>query len=929
MKKILITLFLIIALFAFLPQVYAKDAGDKLYLHYYRYDQTYTDWNVWLWQSEPTSLEGLSYNFVEDETDSTYNFGGMVAIIEFNPDLLDATKLGIIIRKGDWQEKDIDADRFITLSSTTGDEHFYFVEGDPLIGSSINDPEGPSKDPKFKRAYFADEQSISFTSTEAIVESTLKVYKNDLEILIDEIELADDAKSGSLTLSENIDYTSTYEIETTYASNNETVTSDVSFEKLYGTEGFNTAFAYDGDLGAIWSETSTTFKLWAPVSAAVALNLYETGTPQSLGGSDNKETYEMTRGAKGVYSITIPGNLHGKYYTYNVTNGTTTNQDIVDPYAKSVGINGLRGVIVDFDSVNPEGWTDDLKPDNIVNQTDAIIYELHVRDLTTSSTWNGSDENRGKYLGLIETGTTYEGLTTGFDHIKELGITHLQILPFFDYGNAIDETKQDDPTYNSFNWGYMPLNFNALEGNYSSDPYDGLERIREFKQVVMAYAEAGIRINMDVVYNHTGESANSNFNLIVPGYYHRFTSTGAYSNGSGTGNETASEHYMMRKFIVDSVSFWADEYQLGGFRFDLMALHDTETMTEVAETLKSMDETIMIYGEPWTGGTSTLPTSEQSGKSTLEDIDGVGAFNDDFRDGVKGSVFSTWMGGFVQGTFNNEKYLKYGITGGIEHVDNPNYTVWHGSPDKTINYVTSHDNHTLHDKLYLSLVESNRLDLLPAMSIQSTGLVLLSEGIPFIHAGDEFMRSKEKADGSFDENSYQSTDAVNQIQWNLKKENYDHYQKIQSLIELRKSESSLRYTDAELINQNLRFVYDETVGVIAYSITDDVNNTTLLVVLNANDNDLTIDLPGGSWSLLFDSFAESSTLDALSYSIKAHGLYVFKADSIIESSAYPTTLSSSNSALIIWLSVAGSVILLGGGGFAVWFFLLRKKKIKV
>ncbi|HPG44026.1 MAG TPA: alpha-amylase family glycosyl hydrolase, partial [Acholeplasmataceae bacterium] len=341
--------------------------------------------------------------------------------------------------------------------------------------------------------------------------------------------------------------------------------------------------------------------LWAPISSAVTLNLYQTGTPANYGGSDTPtQTIPMIKGDQGVYMVEVNQSLHGTYYTYSVTNGSST-YEVIDPYAKSSGVNGLRGLVVDFSQINPEGFEYNDRPDNMNSYTDAIIYELHVRDLTTHSSWNGTEANRGKYLGLIEKGTSYQGVSTGFDHIVELGVTHVQLLPFFDYG-VVDETKVGDVGYNAFNWGYMPLNFNVLEGTYSSDPYNGLTRVIEMKQVVQAFHEENIRINMDVVYNHTGLSADSNFNLIIPGYYHRKTDTGAFSNGSGTGNETASERYMVRKFMVDSVLFWATEYNLSGFRFDLMALHDIETMELIAEELHAIDPTIMVYGEPWMGG---------------------------------------------------------------------------------------------------------------------------------------------------------------------------------------------------------------------------------------------------------------------------------------------------------------------------------------
>ena len=479
--KLYILIFLTIITLIFTGTVHSIESGDKLYLHYYRFDQNYSNWDFWVWENEPDSGEGMAFSMEDDNTSVAHNFGGKVAVIDFDPNFLSATKLGLIVRKSDWSQKDIDADRFITIPNTQGDKHFYFVEGDTLIGTSLNDINGPSKTAKIKKASFVSSSEIKFEGTENIDLVSTKIYIDNVLLASEGYTLkldTDDAKIGYITLTDDMSFDHSYAIETKFASNNESTKVDVSYDGLFDTDEFNDSFGYTGALGAIYSPISTNFKLWAPLSSKVVLNIYTTGTPLNLGGNDTKTSHEMLKAYKGIYEITVTGDLHGYYYTYDVTNNGITNQHIVDPYAKSVGINGLRGMIVDFSKTNPEGWFYNNLPKNMTNQTDAIIYELHVRDLTTHDSWNGSAVNRGKYLGLVESGTKHNGLTTGFDHIKELGITHLQILPFFDYGNAIDETKQDDPEYNSFNWGYMPLNFNALEGNYSSDPYDGISRIK-------------------------------------------------------------------------------------------------------------------------------------------------------------------------------------------------------------------------------------------------------------------------------------------------------------------------------------------------------------------------------------------------------------------------------------------------------------------
>ena len=932
MKKILILLLALLSIGAFINQVNAETNTDTICVHYYRYAGDYSQWSLWAWQSEPTSEAGKAFDFVPDETSEDYNFGGVVATINITDNYPNMTTMGLIVRLGDWVEKDIDSDRFVDIPSTSnnGEFHIYLVEGDSRIGTSLNDPAGPDKSPKFKNAYFTELNTIYFSATEEINPTNIKVYEDELELTLDSVNI--DGNTGQIVLQKNLDFSKTYKVQAIFSSDSSTNDYIVTFDGIYDSLEFNNEFGYDGELGAIVNGNQTIFKLWAPVSSAVTLNLYDTGTPAKYGGTDIPvKTVSMEKGEKGVFSYTEDENLHGTYYTYSVTNGDMTNE-VVDPYAKSTGINGLRGLVIDFSQINPNGFTYNNRPDNMANYTDAIIYELHVRDLTSSNTWNGLEVNRGKFLGLIEPGTTYDGAKTGFDHIVELGVTHVQLQPIFDFG-VVDETRLNDLDYNSFNWGYMPLNFNSLEGSYSKDPYDGLARISEMKEVVMAFSEANIRVNMDVVYNHTGLSANSNFNLIVPGYYYRLTDSGSFSNGSGTGNETASERYMMRKFIVDSTVFWATEYNISGFRFDLMSLHDIETMNEVVDALHSIDPTIMVYGEPWTGGNSTLPADMMASKNNLRFIDGVAAFNDDTRDGIKGSVFQREAGGYIQDGLDKEfdstyiKKVKYGITGGIDYPYlSYSYSAWHTQPTKTINYVTAHDNNTLHDKLYLTLERDERLDLIPALVKQAYGIVFTSQGIPFIHAGDEFMRSKpiDSGDG-FDHNSYESPDSINQIRWDLKtsEEGAEVYQYIKGLIELRKNHPSFRIPNAQDVIDNLTFLYDDLEGIIAYSITNNSSNdsySNILVIQNANDKMVKIKLPtGGGWILITDDNTAGSDeittyLGGSNIKVAEHSTFILYQD---------TSLDDYNPLPTIIISIVSSTVIIGA---AVLVFVLKIKK---
>lgn len=859
MKKVLIALFLVLMTIPFMPSLSASQATTQVYFHYYRYQADYSPWDLWVWKSEPTSEGGSGFSFVADDTGVDYNFGGVVAKVSLTGTLADATRIGFIVRKPDWSQKDVDNDRFVNVPATSADGifHVYLVEGDPAVGTFLNDPSGPSNLPKFKQVYFTAINKIFFSATEAMTETDLVVKANNVPVSITSVAIT--GLTGVITIAGELDFSKNYQLFGTFSDDVERSLA-ITYDGIYSTEAFENVFGYTGnDLGAVIHPTKTSFRVWAPVATNVVLNLYSTGTPANLGGSNvPTQQITMTKDVNGTYYTEVAGNLHGTYYTYSVTNGSATHETI-DPYAKSAGINGIRGLVVDFSQTNPTGFEYGVRPANMTHATDAIIYELHVRDLTTHSSWNGTEINRGRFLGLMERGTTYQGVKTGFDHIIDLGVTHVQFIPIFDFG-VLDETKINTEGYNSFNWGYMPLNFNVLEGAYSANPYDGLVRIQEFKQVVAAYHAQDIRIIMDVVYNHHGLTADSNFNLIVPGYYFRKNANGSFSNGSGTGNETSSERIMMRKFMIDSLVFWTQEYNMSGFRFDLMALHDVETMNQIATALRAIDPTILIFGEPWMGGSSPLPASQQAGKSNLKNMPYIGAFNDDFRDAVKGSVFNRTEGGYIHGLTDASRTnrVKYGIVGGIQHPQVTNtglstQNIWHMEPTKTLNYVTAHDNNTLHDKLYQSLEEMGKLELLYPLMKQGNAMVLTAQGISFLHAGDEFNRTKPgKNNRGFDHNSYESPDSVNQLRWDhlASANGQEMFAYYQGLIALRKATDAFRIPTAQAIRERLTFVYTDLANMIAYTITSD-DAETILVIHNANQTNTKLELPkNGGWRVL-------------------------------------------------------------------------------
>jgi len=838
MKKIITMLLVIFSIFTIGITSVAAELPTTLVVHYYRYDQNYTGYDFWMWESSPSSLGGIEHDF-DPLLTGDY---GVYYEVNLTEDYPTATQLGIIIRKGSWDGyREPGGDRFIDLNTIEvidGTAHAYFVEGDIRIGTSQSDLDNniPDYRDKILTAAFNENKQIVLKTT-SIPTLGIDVYENDTLV----ISTTTTTTITTITVPD-IDISNTYSVVAKFADNESE--QIVSLQNIYDTEAFEDLYTYEGTLGVSFEDEFTVFRLWAPLSQSVTLNIYNQGHPNynDLGEPNSEvtpvESEPMYKIENGAWEIKLTGDYDFKYYTFSVNNNGQT-FEVTDPYAYSTGANGQRGMIVNFDEVNPEGWTYDDRPDTIENLTDYIVYELHVRDLTTHNTWQGTETYRGKFMGLTESGTTYteDGLTvkTGLDHIEELGVNAVQLLPIFDFGYVDEIEVAINPNYkNVFNWGYMPYHFNTLEGSYATNPFDGATRINEFKQVVMALHEKDIRVIMDVVYNHTGESATSNFHKIVPGYYHRLTQEGGFSNGSGTGNETASERAMMRKFMVDSVEFWATEYNLSGFRFDLMALHDYETMNEIQAMLSDIDPTIVVYGEPWNGGSTPLPTSIDAGKTNIQNMNLVGAFNDVTRDAVKGSVFQANEAGWVQGNVSAYNYdgIKYGVVGGIDYPGINQVDPWHLNPNQTINYVSAHDNNTLYDKLKLTRVSSSLID---ELQIQANAIILTSQGIPFLHAGVEIMRSKPDGTGGYDHNSYESPDSVNQIRWDRKVEYYRVFEYYQALISIRKALPHFRMNSAEQILANLEFL-DTDAGMqgLAYRITGGTNAPDIIVIHSGN-----------------------------------------------------------------------------------------------
>ncbi len=618
--------------------------------------------------------------------------------------------------------------------------------------------------------------------------------------------------------------------------------------------------AYNGDdLGAVYTPTSTTFKVWAPVASEVKLNLYATGSDDEDGAKALDSSPMSYNEANGVWSITVEGDLKNIYYTYSITNNGVTNETI-DIYAKACGVNSQRGMVVDLDETNPQGWEDDEYV-LVDNQTEAIVWEVHVRDFSNQADSGISEEHRGKYLAFTENGTVLAGnntTSTGIDYLKKLGVTHVQINPFYDFG-SIDETK---PNTEDYNWGYDPMNYNIPEGSYSTNPYDGNVRINEAKQMIKALHDAGIGVIMDVVYNHTYKWEDSSFTKTVPNYYYRFDENGNFLNYSACGNDTASETEMFSKFMVDSVYYWAKEYHIDGFRFDLMGLHDVDTMNKIREKLNTIDERIIMYGEAWDlGGVEDVDLAIQS---NIKDINGVAAFNDGFRDALKGNNFEAVGKGYVQGKSNSVDIRK-GIKGATEG--------WAVTPEDTVSYISCHDNMTFYDKLVASMLGTKDQSLyrmrnsqLVEMNKLGAACLFTSQGMAFMVAGEEMARSK---DG--DHNSYMSSPTLNQIDWNnlIKFGDLTAYYK--GLIDLRKVYAP--FTDSTNTTVDSMKVFENTdKKVFAYMMENNLDAPNqwdkVVCIFNSDpEREIEVELESDitDWVVVVnDKFAGVSQLEAVS-----------------------------------------------------------------
>jgi len=601
---------------------------------------------------------------------------------------------------------------------------------------------------------------------------------------------------------------------------------------------------YEGsDLELTYTPQNSKFRVWAPTATEVKILLYDNG---SDGGA--YKMHDMKRSDKGTWTISLDENLKGKFYTFQVKINDKWLDETPGMWVKATGVNGKRAAIIDFTETNPVGWENDTRPP-LKNFTDISLYEVHMRDFSVSP--NSGMKYKGKFLAFTEHGTKNStGESTGIDHLKELGITHVHLLPVFDFA-SIDETKLNE---NKYNWGYDPVNYNVPEGSYSTNPYNPVTRIREFKQMVQSLHQSGIRVIMDVVYNHTAAGKTSHLNLLAPGYFYRMNADSTWSNASGCGNETASERAMMRKFMIESVVYWVTEYHIDGFRFDLMGIHDIQTMNEIRAALDKIDPTIFMYGEGWTAANSPLAEEKRAVKKNAKELENIAVFSDDIRDAIRGSWMHSQIPGFVSGIDSLEESVKFGIVGATQH-DSINYSrliyskePYVNNPTQIINYVSCHDDMCLVDKLRDSRPLGATDDELVRFDKLAQTIVFTSQGVPFIYAGEELYRNKKGI-----HNTYQSPDSVNRIDWNLKSTQQDVFNYYKGLIALRKAHSAFRLPTQEMVQQHLKFIQTNTPNVVAYMLTNHVNDEIwkdILVIFNGNRKPVSVEIPAGEWTVV-------------------------------------------------------------------------------
>ncbi|MCB2292231.1 type I pullulanase [Clostridium algoriphilum] len=827
------TLIMISLIFLFSnTHAFAQNGKIKIIVHYAKNPSNNLKSNIWLWTDKKS---GNTFNFTKNDA------FGYVSEIELDAGF---NRAGFAVCTVDGK-RDIEKNRFIEKFNN-GASEVWVIEGDSKVYDSAAEATATKNEMEtqvnIKKqgglavATLDDLNNISIETNllvpyipESIADITVKADGKVLKIKKVANNETKDGKTSvaNIELNENVDLSQNLTI-----SKKGFAEKQVELGKIFNSVNFEKNYYYEGnDLGNTYSTSNTSFRVWAPTAREVKVVIYKKWDDKS--GTE----LSMKKSEKGTWTYDLPGDQKGLFYTYKVNVGETWNE-AVDPYARSVSANGDKGAVIDLDQTTSETWKPSEKP-KFENLNDAIIYELHVRDFSIDK--NSGIKNKGKFLAFTETGTKgIDGKPTGMDYIKSLGVTHVDLMPIFDYA-SVDETS----TRPQFNWGYNPKNYNSPEGSYSTDPYNPIARVKELKQGVQSFHDNGLRVIMDVAYSQMYSSYNSNFNKIVPGYYFKGSKEGANINESGS--TIVSQNAMARKFIVDSVEYWAKEYNMDGFRFNYMGTLDVKTMNEIRKKLSSIDPSILIIGESSDLGT-TLPKDIKATKTNASKMPDIAQFNNVIKDAIKGSVFVTKDKGFVSGKSDEETNIKKGIVGGIDY--SSTIKTWGNvDPEQFINYVETHDDYTLWDKLLLTNPEDNNVTRLK-MHKMADSMILTSQGIPFLQAGQEFIRTK-----SGDNNSYNSNDSVNKIDWVRKSENKETVDYFKGLIELRKAHPAFRMTSADMVKKNLKFLIVPK-NVVAYEMNYNANMDTwahIVVAYNANKEDRTVKLSKkGTWNIVVD-----------------------------------------------------------------------------
>ena len=652
------------------------------------------------------------------------------------------------------------------------------------------------------------------------------------------------------------------DLEKLFSDKRDKETIDKEMFLFVRSNDFDNYFSYDGELGALYEKEGTLLRVWTPTAKFVEVWIY---ADDSFKGPSTK--IEMVQKPKGIFEAYLPGDQHGTIYVYKILFLNNRESISVDPYARATTVNGTKSVIADLNRTNPDGWGERLPAFGLPEE--AIIYELHIRDFSISET--SGIVNKGKFLGLTEKNTqNASGRKTGLDYLIDLGITHIQILPMFDYA-TVDEANLTEPQYN---WGYDPLNYNVPEGSYSTDPFDPFNRIFELKQMIRTLHDNGLRVIMDVVYNHVYDPKDQALERTVPGYFYRYNADGSLANGTGVGNDTASERHMMRKYIIDSVKYWAKEYHLDGFRFDLMGIHDSVTMNAIREALDKIDPSIIIIGEGWEMSTP-LPEDLKASQRNAQAMPRIAHFNDSIRIALKGSDFGDEKDrGFISGKNYLEDLLLRNIKGAMHLSSRSSYV----DPEQVIQYVEAHDNLTLYDKLLRSNPDDSEEVRIKRHTL-ATSIVLLSQGVPFIHGGQEFLRTKAGV-----ANSYQSPDEINQFEWERVTTFQESVAYVKGLIALRKSEYLFRLHTHEEIDAHFTML-SENFNIVAFSLTN--SEKKYIVIFNGNRSDVIFRIQKGKYAILVEDnqvFLESMPEAVLMEKIlvKAHTTSVLCADNQYE-----------------------------------------------